>query len=384
MKRLLNQLTHVLVWIALLLPGAVSAQTLLVTPESVAYDHLRNRHLLSSFDEGHIVMIDSLRQQSYFNTDLKHSVGLHIVGDTLLAAYFDTADAGLAGINLATGALDFLLPLPDAVLPNGIASDTSGNVYVTDSEGDRMYRIRISDLDYGVFVDTGWAAFEGPNGIVFDKYNNRMLVLGTEARNSPIVAVGVVDTSKTVLVRTQFATPGTDGLTSDNNGYTYLSSWFTHKIHRYGPDFQNPPFELEGWYNGPADIQFNEYLDQIDVPCFLGDTLRSVPINTTSVDESGRSEIPPFSAIGDIRPNPFNPKTEITYSLTEPGHASLVIYDVRGRKVRVLADGDQSAGFFAREWLGFDDSGREVSSGVYFAQLETKGVSESRKLVLIR
>ncbi len=373
-----------LMGIALLLPAAVSAQTLLNTPESVAYDHLRSRHLLSSFDNGHIVMIDSLGQQSYFNTDLEHSVGLHILGDTLFTAYFATLDAGLAGINLVTGLIDFIIPLPDAVLPNGVASDTSGNIYVTDSEGDRMYRIRISDLDYGVFVDTGWAAFEGPNGIVFDKYNNRMLVLGTEARNSPIVAVGVEDTSKTVLVRTRFDTPGTDGLTVDNNGYTYLSSWFTHKIHRYEPDFQAPPVDLPGWYSGPADIQYNEYLDRIDIPCFMADTLRFVPINTTSVGESDAGGVPPSTSLEGIYPNPFNPKTEIRFSLSNPGHARLAIYDIVGRQVRLLSSGVQEAGRFTHVWSGNDDSGREVSSGVYFVRLETEQVSEGKRLVLIR
>ena len=371
-------------WIVLVLPGGIAAQTMLNQPESVAFDHQRNRHLVSNYADGIIVSIDSLGQESSLNTDLTHAVGLHIIGDTLFAASHTGPNAGLAGINLVTGVLDFVVPLPHMMLPNGVASDSSGNVYVTDSEGDRLYRIRISDLDCGVFVDTGNAAYTGPNGIVFDPYNNRMLVICDEARNSPIVAIGVTDTVVSVVVRTRLSSPGLDGLTSDNNGYTYVSSWYTNSIYRYGPDFINPPLEIASGFRDPADIQFNEYLDQISVPCFNGDTLRVVPVNTTSVGESEGGTPPSPTSLDNICPNPFNPKTEIRFSLSEPCRANLVIYDVIGRQVRLLVSGNQDAGMFTKEWFGLDDSGRAVSSGVYFARLETERYSEGRKLVLIR
>ena len=384
MKRHLNPYTCILVCLVMMLPAVLSAQTLLNEPESVAYDHVRSRYLVSNHANGNIVIVDSLLQQSYFNTDLNHAVGLHILGDTLFAAYYSASAAGLAGFNLETGLLDFTLPLPDAQWPNGVASDTSGNIYVTDWQGGRLYRIRIADLDYGVFVDTGWTDFKEPNGIVFDKYNNRMLVLGTASRNSPIVAIGVEDTAKSVVVRTRLPQTTTDGLTSDNNGYTYVSSWATDAIHRYGPDFVNPPLEIAGGFNDPADIQFNEYLEEIAVPCFSGDTLRFVPINTTSVGESERSEIPSTSSLDAVYPNPFNPKTEIRFNLSSPGRASLVIYDLVGRRVRLLAGGDHHAGTFTKEWYGTDDSGREVSSGVYFVRLEALGKPVTRKITLLR
>jgi len=67
-------------------------------------------------------------------------------------------------------------------------------------------------------------------------------------------------------------------------------------------------------------------------------------------------------------PNPFNPSTQIDYSLHEAGKVSLVIYDVLGREVATLADAYQQAGRYTVTWNS-QSSGIPVSSGVYFARL---------------
>ena len=68
-------------------------------------------------------------------------------------------------------------------------------------------------------------------------------------------------------------------------------------------------------------------------------------------------------------PNPFNPSTQISYSLPEAGKVSLVIYDVLGREVATLADGYQESGRYSVTWNSTQNSGVPVSSGVYFARL---------------
>ena len=49
----------------------------------------------------------------------------------------------------------------------------------------------------------------------------------------------------------------------------------------------------------------------------------------------------------------------------------LTIYDVTGRRVRILTRGSRKAGNYALRWDGLDDEGRRVASGVYLAQLVT-------------
>ena len=83
-------------------------------------------------------------------------------------------------------------------------------------------------------------------------------------------------------------------------------------------------------------------------------------------------------------PNPFNPSTNIRFSLAQPGPASLKIYDVRGRMIRTLIDGPMTAGDHDLRWDGRTEDGSRAASGVYFMRLVTSGFSDHRKLVLSR
>ncbi|MDP6669660.1 MAG: T9SS type A sorting domain-containing protein, partial [Candidatus Krumholzibacteria bacterium] len=81
-------------------------------------------------------------------------------------------------------------------------------------------------------------------------------------------------------------------------------------------------------------------------------------------------------------PNPFNPKTTLSFSLAEQGEVRLSIHDVLGREVTVLVNGSLNAGNHEKVWDGRDHRGRAVSSGIYFARIEGGGEVQSRKLVL--
>jgi hypothetical protein len=84
-------------------------------------------------------------------------------------------------------------------------------------------------------------------------------------------------------------------------------------------------------------------------------------------------------------PNPFNPITKISFSVPEAGPVSVKIYNLRGEVVRTLVDEVMPvSALVTREWLGRDDKGRDVSSGVYFYEVTTKGHSQTKKMALIR
>ncbi|MCK4539412.1 MAG: T9SS type A sorting domain-containing protein [Candidatus Krumholzibacteria bacterium] len=83
-------------------------------------------------------------------------------------------------------------------------------------------------------------------------------------------------------------------------------------------------------------------------------------------------------------PNPFNPTTEITYSLPEAGHVSIEIFDASGRRITHLVDKQKSAGIHKATWNGLDQGGTAVSSGIYFYRIKTGKWSQSRKMVLMR
>ena len=80
-------------------------------------------------------------------------------------------------------------------------------------------------------------------------------------------------------------------------------------------------------------------------------------------------------------PNPFYDETRLGFDLPVAGRIRLRVVDVRGRLVRVLADGRHPAGPGSVVWDGRDQDGAVVSSGVYFVRLETEQGSRSYRVV---
>ncbi|MCC6476378.1 T9SS type A sorting domain-containing protein [bacterium] len=91
----------------------------------------------------------------------------------------------------------------------------------------------------------------------------------------------------------------------------------------------------------------------------------------------GENLLPNLSLV--VYPNPFNPSTNISFSLQDDGRVRLAIYNALGVQVAELLDGRLHAGEHS---LVFD--GSNWSSGVYFALLETRDVIRTTRLALVR
>jgi len=83
-------------------------------------------------------------------------------------------------------------------------------------------------------------------------------------------------------------------------------------------------------------------------------------------------------------PNPFNPRTELSFSAPRADGVVLEVIDLRGRRVRTLVDGAVPPGPRTARWDGADDAGRPVAAGVYFARLAQGGSAITTRLVLVR
>ena len=82
-------------------------------------------------------------------------------------------------------------------------------------------------------------------------------------------------------------------------------------------------------------------------------------------------------------PNPFNPVTEIQYSLECECDIKIVIYNVKGQIVNKIVDGIQAQGIHTVIWDSKDDTGKLVSSGVYFYRFVVNGENKSLKKMLL-
>jgi len=101
------------------------------------------------------------------------------------------------------------------------------------------------------------------------------------------------------------------------------------------------------------------------------------PVVTVTLDAAS-------TTLAQNHPNPFNPTTQIEFSVGKTGPVSLDIYDAAGRLVRHLVRGDQTAGSHSATWDGRDESGHASSSGVYFCRLRAGSVTQTRRLVLLK
>jgi hypothetical protein len=103
----------------------------------------------------------------------------------------------------------------------------------------------------------------------------------------------------------------------------------------------------------------------------------------TSVDPY--DVMPERFALHPCSPNPFNPYTTIRFDLPKPSQVSLKIFDISGRCVRLFDYDHQPAGLHTLIWNGLDDSGRELSTGVYFYELRVNGeLVGTEKAVIVR
>jgi hypothetical protein len=102
--------------------------------------------------------------------------------------------------------------------------------------------------------------------------------------------------------------------------------------------------------------------------------------------ESDGSSLPPRYSLYQNYPNPFNPSTSIRYFVggDTPVEVSLKIYNVAGQLVRTLLNDRKSPGEYDVIWNGKNESGQEVSSGMYFYKLQVSDYTETKKMVLLR
>ncbi|MCD4818586.1 MAG: T9SS type A sorting domain-containing protein [Candidatus Cloacimonetes bacterium] len=83
-------------------------------------------------------------------------------------------------------------------------------------------------------------------------------------------------------------------------------------------------------------------------------------------------------------PNPFNPETTIKFNLKKKEQTELVIYNIKGQKVKTLINRELEAGKHSIVWNGTDETGKKLSSGIYLYKLKTDNYSAVKKMLMIK
>ena len=83
-------------------------------------------------------------------------------------------------------------------------------------------------------------------------------------------------------------------------------------------------------------------------------------------------------------PNPFNPLTNLDFSIPKRSNVTLRVFNMMGQEVVTLINEKKSYGNYSTSWNGLDSKGVNVSSGVYFAELKTQEARRITKMLLLK
>ena len=114
--------------------------------------------------------------------------------------------------------------------------------------------------------------------------------------------------------------------------------------------------------------------------------IRDVADLGTTVGIDDDVKVNPYEyALHDNFPNPFNPETQIRFTLGGQENVKLVIYDIMGRQVRTLVNGDSfNSGFHVLNWNGRDNLGEKVATGMYIYRIKAGDFIADKKMLLVK
>ena len=104
----------------------------------------------------------------------------------------------------------------------------------------------------------------------------------------------------------------------------------------------------------------------------------------TSIEEDRKDFLPISFSLKQNYPNSFRAKTDIQFILPKSTQVSIKIYDVAGRLVKTLVDGEKSAGSHKAYWDGTDQHAQRVSTGIYFCKFSAGDFNTVKKMILLR
>ena len=262
------------------------------------------------------------------------------------------------------------------------------------------FSVNVSDPD-GDDIEYLWLLFNDLNssGEPFSTSFNYEFITSAYSSGTYIVRVEVTDKRDTVVVEWRIDLVTSVELASFEaqfGGFDGVQiSWTTSReIDNLGFDILRSRSE-DGTYTKitdefvPADsdgqYQFIDKNIQVGVRYYY--KLEDVNLNGVRTEHGPISvEITPPESfeLSQNYPNPFNPETKIRYQLPNSGEVVLKIFDILGREVKSLVNEKLEAGFHEVTWNGRNNSGRKVSSGVYYYQIRASEFKETKKMILMK
>jgi sugar lactone lactonase YvrE len=260
---------HSLILCILLLLCGISMAQSYNNPESIAYDQVADRYFVSNKSGNTIVQLDLNENVTPFvSDDLNGPKGLLIVGDTLISVN----NTSVQGFLLSDASRVFNILIDGAVFMNDVTEDNKGSLYVSDTGAGKVYQISLKTGEYSTVVDS----LVSPNGLLYDSKRHAILICNW-GQNAKIQSLNLSDSTLIDLVTTELS--NLDGLTFDDKGNIYVSSWGSNAVYRFDASFKNPPVLISEGHNGPADISIIQDKQRLCIPNFNSNTIQFVNLD---------------------------------------------------------------------------------------------------------
>jgi hypothetical protein len=201
---------------------------------------------------------------------------------------------------------------------NGITSDGSTMLYISDYTAKKIYSVNTSTLDYFEIVAN---TVTSPNGMWYDGDNNRVLFVNWGS-NAPIKAIDLSDNSVSTAATTTLG--NCDGIARDAAGNYFVSAWTQGAVYRFDSNLANPVAVVTG-LTQPADIYYNILNDTLVVPQTSADVVSFHNFSTASLNE-----LPNSNLNVKIFPNPAHDVLNLQIDAKEPSQLILLIRNSQG------------------------------------------------------
>jgi len=145
-------------------------------------------------------------------------------------------------------------------------------------------------------------------------------------------------------------------------------------------------WDIEGFAEGVSPIISVEAIlyDEASPPNLIADVVLDTATVIVHDVLSAVQDVPSAGARLTLAPNPFNPRTRISFDVPKETSARLAVFDMRGRQISVLYDGIAAVGTLSTDWNGTDSQGKIQPGGVYLFQLKTDQGTAWAKGILVK